>query len=203
MTNRSPPLTKDDFQNVRDQPLKHASRSIFNFQLVTEAEVQEAGLDAPSKSSSVDNITAAMLKLALPELIRPLADLCNARLINTTFPSAWKKACIMPLKKNETNKLTVRHTLHCTAPSTAVVDKGGSVFEWLRAASGVPQRSVLGPLLFAVHINDLPNVLKFSKRMIFADDTQIYCHCSPGGLEQALSNVQADAHAISDWAAIN
>ncbi|OXU25651.1 hypothetical protein TSAR_013616 [Trichomalopsis sarcophagae] len=51
--------------------------------------------------------------------------------------------------------------------------------------------------------SDLPNMLKLLKRMIFVDDTQIYCHCSPGGLEQALSKVQAEAQAISDWAAIN
>ena len=38
---------------------------------------------------------------------------------------------------------------------------------------GVPQVSVLGPLLFAVYINDLNQVLKFCKVHHFADDTNL------------------------------
>ena len=37
----------------------------------------------------------------------------------------------------------------------------------------VPQRSVLGPLLFLVHINDLNQALKFCKVHHFADDTNL------------------------------
>ena len=53
------------------------------------------------------------------------------------------------------------------------VNVNGSCSDWSNVISGVPQGSVLGPLLFIVYVNDLPEAVP-SNIAIFADDTKLY-----------------------------
>ena len=54
------------------------------------------------------------------------------------------------------------------------VSINGESSEPLEINCGVPQGSVLGPLLFLLYINDLPNISKVLDFYLFADDTNIY-----------------------------
>jgi len=49
----------------------------------------------------------------------------------------------------------------------------GQASDWMSVISGVPQGSVLGPLLFLLYVNVIPNIIKCNIKM-FADDTKLW-----------------------------
>ena len=62
---------------------------------------------------------------------------------------------------------------------------------------GVPQGSVLGPLLFIVYTNDLPNALNDSHSILCADDTTIYHSSNDPKLSANI--LAADLKLLTDW----
>jgi hypothetical protein len=80
-----------------------------------------------------------------------------------------------------------------------VVHKNATSSDYL-ALSGVPQGSNLGPLLFLIFINDLPQCLRNTKCLMFADDIKIYRKVD--NLTECLQ-VQNDLHNIFMWSKNN
>ena len=62
--------------------------------------------------------------------------------------------------------------------------------------SGVPQGSILGPLLFILYINDLPGCLSTTILFSFADDTKILLKIQASGDERLM---QKDIQALAAW----
>ena len=75
------------------------------------------------------------------------------------------------------------------------VNVNGSYSDWSNVISGVPQGSVLGPLLFIIYINDLPEALQ-SNVAIFADNTKLYRFIITADDSNIL---QSDLDLLVDW----
>ena len=72
----------------------------------------------------------------------------------------------------------------------------GQASEWLPVTSGVPQGSILGPLLFIIYINDLPSTITSSSPYLYADDTKI---CKRILSSQDTFLLQSDLDHLSQW----
>ena len=70
-----------------------------------------------------------------------------------------------------------------------------------KVTCGVPQGSVLGPLLFLLYINDLPNISEKLTFFLFADDTNIYYESKD--LEELEKTVNEELKKLSLWLNIN
>ena len=76
------------------------------------------------------------------------------------------------------------------------VKVNNSYSEWSSVTSGVPQGSCLGPVLFVIYINDLPEVIH-SLCQLYADDTKVY---SKVDNEEMKEKLQRDLDNLVMWA---
>ncbi len=74
---------------------------------------------------------------------------------------------------------------------------GGEHSQWVKVQSGVPQGTVLGPLLFLIYINDLPDNISATVRL-FADDCVLYSNIRS---QRDATKLQKDLENLSQWEA--
>ena len=78
---------------------------------------------------------------------------------------------------------------------TQYVRVDGFASKWMEVVSGIPQCSVLGPVLFVVFISDIPDDIKYSICRMFPDDCKLY------GLvgKENLNKLQIDLSKLEIW----
>jgi len=77
----------------------------------------------------------------------------------------------------------------------------GVASEWGVVHVGVPQGSILGPLLFSIYMNDLPSVTQDCQLNMYCDDMEL--HYSSGDLLLAQSGLQSDLDSVDFWLRTN
>lgn len=82
-----------------------------------------------------------------------------------------------------------------TSPST--------ISNFLPVVRGVPQGSILGPLLFSIYANDLPEQLLHCNIRMYADDVQLYISNKKGNLDECTARLNQDLQRVARWADIN
>lgn len=79
-----------------------------------------------------------------------------------------------------------------------VVRLCGMTSDPLEITSGVPQGSILGPLLFTIYTHQFPQCVQYCNIHLYADDTQLYYSFDESDVAEAVDRINSDLQAIYD-----
>jgi len=96
----------DLLQLIRDKVMVGKDCS-FDFQLTHWEQIHKHLLSLSNgKATGLDNVDNKLLRLAADQIARPLCYIINLSLITSEYPTAWKRAKVVPLPKSSTTRLS-------------------------------------------------------------------------------------------------
>ena len=116
--------------------------------------------------------------------------------ISKAFDKVWHPGLIFKLKQLgiEGEMLKILENFLLERFQRTVIN--GKISQFRQIEAGVPQGSVLGPLLFLVYINDLIKDMKSDAR-IFADDTSLFE--TVRNRQNSILNLEHDLQIVQNW----
>ena len=207
-SNISPVFKKDDKTNVENyRPIslissvgktfeKAAYKHIYNFILANQiiTPFQSGFMPGDSTVNQLTDMYNTFCR-ALDEGKEVRVVFCD---ISKAFDRVWHRGLLAKLYHyGIIGNLHKWFENYLTDRIQRVTIPGGSS-DWVSVNAGVPQGSILGPLLFLLYINDIVHQINSSIRL-FADDTSIYIIVDfPDSAAQILN---IDLERIANWAA--
>ena len=117
--------------------------------------------------------------------------------ISKAFDKVWHKGLLYKLKSMGISGKLYNLLENYLSERSQRVLLNGQASSWRPVLAGVPQGSILGPLLFLIYINDLPDELK-SNAKLFADDTSLFSIVKDKN--ESANILSNDLAQISKWA---
>ena len=117
--------------------------------------------------------------------------------MSKAFDKVWHEGLLHKLQQNGINGKLLSLLRNYLSNRKQRVVLNGEASDWAPIQSGVPQGSVLGPLLFLIFINDLEAGI-ISQIKFFADDTSLYSVVKDP--ETSARELNHDLEVISSWA---
>ncbi|XP_071505175.1 uncharacterized protein [Diadema antillarum] len=139
-----------------------------------------------NKAAGLDDILCEQVKHLGPVALKWLLDLFNSCLITNKLPKIWRRAKIVAILKpaydTVSHRVLVQKLYKITHDASLTsliqnmlenrrffVDLSGDRSRWRRQKNGLPQGSVLAPLLFNIYTNDQP-IHQNTRSFLYADD---------------------------------
>lgn len=117
--------------------------------------------------------------------------------VSKAFDRVWHKGLIFKLKSVGISGYVLQWFIDYLTDRKQRVVLTGANSNWAYIKAGVPQGSILGPLLFLLYINDIVENIESSIRL-FADDTSLYIIVD--NPIQAATKLNSDLSRIHQWA---
>jgi hypothetical protein len=117
--------------------------------------------------------------------------------MSKAFDKVWHEGLIFKLKQNGINGKALKLLENYLSNRKQRVVLNGLQSEWNPILSGVPQGSILGPLLFLIFINDLTDNIHSSIRL-YADDSSLFARVRNS--EATHDQLTTDLDTITKWA---
>ena len=117
--------------------------------------------------------------------------------ISKALDKVWHEGLLLKLNQNGISGNLLKLLRDFLSSRKQRVVLNGQHSSWDNVNAGVPQGSILGPLLFLIYINDLSNDLS-SNCKLFADDTSLFSVVN--NIHTSATTLSQDLKAITKWA---
>ncbi len=73
------------------------------------------------------------------------------------------------------------------------------ISDWIKVINGVPQGSILGPILFSIYTRQIPTIFNYIDCFMFADDTQLLKSYNIEDSIKAIDEINNDLNILYQW----